>query len=181
MTLLNVSLDIVYIPVLSPLLHSLATQKLFRGTKCPTSNLTTTPTLPPPSPSLHINIQLFQHHLLKGNFSLWKVLCSYQVSRSPLVAQAGPFERAVSSLTSSSHAIFHSESSCRLRSDPCRLRTDPRMDRAAQHLTGPKKSSFIQPRWELPLPLVVVQLLRLGCLDHEERQVWLSEQCHEGQ
>lgn len=50
MTLLNVSLDIVYIRVLSSLLHSLATQKLFIGTKCPTSDLQAQPSLSFPLP-----------------------------------------------------------------------------------------------------------------------------------
>lgn len=55
----------------------------------------------------------------------------------------------------------------------------PCLDRAAPRLTGQKKSSFIQPRWGLALLLAVGQLLCLGCLDLEEMQVGLSEQCHE--
>lgn len=65
-----------------------------------------------------------------------------------------------------------SQSSCRERSDPC-------VDRAAQHLTEQKKSSFVLPRWELTLLLTALQIPCLGCFDLEEMQVWLPEKYYE--
>lgn len=53
------------------------------------------------------------------------------------------------------------------------------MDRAAQHLTEQKKSSFVLPRWELTLLLTALQIPCLGCFDLEEMQVWLPEKYYE--
>lgn len=63
MTLLNVSLDIVYIRSSPPLLHSLATQKLFTGAKCPTSNLTYNP-----SPSSSFPLPPYKHSIVSAPF-----------------------------------------------------------------------------------------------------------------
>lgn len=68
MTLLNVSLDIVYILVLSSLLHSLATQKLFIGTKCPPLTYNPSPSLSFPFPSSSFPLPPYKHSIVSAPF-----------------------------------------------------------------------------------------------------------------